>query len=300
MMTVLNGWDADTLPRTAEPPPAARAGERAPRFAYVGTVTDQQPIEALVEGFARARELPGMTDAVLDFYGYFGFFKNTDRRLRKRFAAAADGAGEGDDRVLAPGVHYRGPVSKTALAGVYQDSDVLVFLNGGGRYVTSGKIFEYMAAGRPVVSVHTPGSAAEEVLRDYPLWFNPGGLDPARHRRLDGRGGEGGRGPRRAAGGGGPRLRRPLRAERDPGAARGAAHRPGRPRARRGQVTAMGGGDVGDGDRGDAGAPRVLVLAMDPGLTMDPDPAVSAKRQYARIIGLAATSRRRRGPRSIW
>lgn len=179
MMTVLNGWDADTLPRTAEPPPAARAGERAPRFAYVGTVTDQQPIEALVEGFARARELPGMTDAVLDFYGYFGFFKNTDRRLRKRFAAAADGAGEGDDRVLAPGVHYRGPVSKTALAGVYQDSDVLVFLNGGGRYVTSGKIFEYMAAGRPVVSVHTPGSAAEEVLRDYPLWFNPGGLDPA-------------------------------------------------------------------------------------------------------------------------
>lgn len=44
----------------------------------------------------------------------------------------------------------------------------------------------------------------------------------------------------------------------------------------------------------------MLVLAMDPGLTMDPDPAVSAKRQYARIIGLAATSRRRRGPRSIW
>ncbi|SPT51628.1 glycosyltransferase [Actinomadura madurae] len=179
MMTVLNGWDADTLPRIAEPPPAARAGERAPRFAYVGTVTDQQPIEALVEGFARARELPGLTDAVLDFYGYFGFFKNTDRRLRKRFAAAADGAEEGDDRVLAPGVRYRGPVSKTALAGVYQDSDVLVFLNGGGRYVTSGKIFEYMAAGRPVVSVHTPGSAAEELLRDYPLWFNLGGLDPA-------------------------------------------------------------------------------------------------------------------------
>lgn len=181
MMTVLNGWDADTLPRIAEPPPTARAeaGERAPRFSYVGTVTDQQPIEALVEGFARAREQVDMGDAVLDFYGYFGFFKDTGRRLRKRFAAAAEGAGEDDDRLLAPGVHYRGPVSKTGLAGVYQDADVLVFLNGGGRYVTSGKIFEYMAAGRPIVSVHTPGSAAEEPLRDYPLWFNPGGLDPA-------------------------------------------------------------------------------------------------------------------------
>ncbi|MEO3827931.1 hypothetical protein [Actinomadura sp. B10D3] len=35
------------------------------------------------------------------------------------------------------------------------------------------------------------------------------------------------------------------------------------------------------------GAPRVLVLAMDPGLTMDPDRTVPAKRQYARIIALA-------------
>ncbi|WP_433466306.1 hypothetical protein [Spirillospora sp. CA-128828] len=36
-----------------------------------------------------------------------------------------------------------------------------------------------------------------------------------------------------------------------------------------------------------ARAPRVLVLAMDPRLTMDPDPAVPVKRQYRRIIGLA-------------
>ncbi|WP_433476238.1 hypothetical protein ACQPZP_03825 [Spirillospora sp. CA-142024] len=34
-------------------------------------------------------------------------------------------------------------------------------------------------------------------------------------------------------------------------------------------------------------APRVMVLAMDPRLTMDPDPAVPVKRQYRRIIGLA-------------
>ncbi|MBE1533089.1 hypothetical protein [Actinomadura algeriensis] len=34
-------------------------------------------------------------------------------------------------------------------------------------------------------------------------------------------------------------------------------------------------------------APRVMVLAMDPKLSMDPDPSVEPKRQYARIIGLA-------------
>ncbi|WP_433476237.1 glycosyltransferase [Spirillospora sp. CA-142024] len=186
MLTVLNGWDADTLPQRAEPPPSARAEaeEPAPRFSFVGTVTDKQPIEELLEGFARAREHSDMADATLNFYGYFGFFKGSDNKLRKRFAAAAGERapapdGDGDGQTFAPGVHDRGPVSKTELADVYQESDVLVFLNGGGRYVTSGKIFEYMAAGRPIVSVHTPGSAAEELLRGYPLWFNPGGLDPA-------------------------------------------------------------------------------------------------------------------------
>jgi glycosyltransferase involved in cell wall biosynthesis len=180
MMTVLNGWDADTLAETAEPPPAARgeAGDRAPRFSFVGTITDKQPIEEMVEGFGRAREYPDVAGAELDLYGYFGFFRGAPALLRKRFTAEPDGEDQ-DDQTLAPGVRYRGPVSKTELADVYQGSDVLVFLNGGGRFVTSGKIFEYMAAGRPIVSVHTPGSAAEALLRDYPLWFNPGGLDPA-------------------------------------------------------------------------------------------------------------------------
>ncbi|MEU8801604.1 hypothetical protein [Spirillospora sp. NPDC048819] len=36
-----------------------------------------------------------------------------------------------------------------------------------------------------------------------------------------------------------------------------------------------------------AQAPRVLIVAMDPGLTMDPKPNVKPIRQYGRIIGLA-------------
>ncbi|GLZ09067.1 hypothetical protein Acsp03_65330 [Actinomadura sp. NBRC 104412] len=181
MMIVLNGWDTDTLAEIAEPPPAARAerGGRPLRFSFVGTITEKQPIEELVEAFVRAREYPDVAGAELDLYGYFGFFRGAVEPLRRRFAEAASGEERRDEGYIAPGVRYRGPVSKTDLADVYRDSDVLVFLNGGGRYVTSGKIFEYMAAGRPIVSVHAPGSAAEELLKDYPLWFNPGGLDPA-------------------------------------------------------------------------------------------------------------------------
>ncbi|TDD73218.1 glycosyltransferase [Actinomadura darangshiensis] len=179
MMVVPNGWDSDTLPGTIEPPAKVHddGEERRPRFSYVGTLTGKQPIEPLIEGFDRAREHPDMAGAGLDLHGYLGFFKGADTKLLKRIASALDpDAEEGPD--LPSGVRYCGPVSKTELGEVYRNSDVLVFLAGGARYVTSGKIFEYMAAGRPIVSVHAPGSAAEEVLRDYPLWFNPGGLDP--------------------------------------------------------------------------------------------------------------------------
>lgn len=171
MMVVPNGWDRDTLGGTAEPPAGIRDGrrERRPRFSYVGTLTGEQPIEAMLDGFERAREHPDLAGAGLDLLGYLGFFKGAESMLRERLAAAP----------LPSGARYCGPVSKTEIAEVYRTSDVLVFLAGGARYVTSGKIFEYMAAGRPIVSVHAPGSAAEEVLRDYPLWFNPGGLDPA-------------------------------------------------------------------------------------------------------------------------
>ncbi|WP_207935663.1 glycosyltransferase [Actinomadura sp. KC216] len=189
MMVVPNGWDADTLDATVEPPTKIRNGrdERRPRFSYVGTLTGKQPIEAMIDGFARAREHPDLAGAGLDLHGYLGFFKGSDGTLRKRLAPTSDeedGGGRKEqkeqqgERDLAPGVRYRGPASKIELHEVYRNTDVLVFLAGGARYVTSGKVFEYMAAGRPIVSVHAPGSAAEEVLRDYPLWFNPGGLEP--------------------------------------------------------------------------------------------------------------------------
>ncbi|MGI5204918.1 hypothetical protein ACQEU6_25495 [Spirillospora sp. CA-108201] len=44
---------------------------------------------------------------------------------------------------------------------------------------------------------------------------------------------------------------------------------------------------VGDGDVDGARQPRVLVLAMDPRLAMDPDPSVAPKRQHKRVVGLA-------------
>lgn len=178
MMVVPNGWDQDLLPVSAETPAQSRSDSSAPlRFSYLGTVTNAQPVEELVDAFRLARQHPDLADATLNIYGHLGFFRGSDADLLQRL-----GLDPATNTVDDPtsGVRYRGPVAKTEVASAYADSDVLVFLAGGARYVTSGKIFEYMASGRPIVSVHAPGIAATEVLRGYPLWFNADSLEPER------------------------------------------------------------------------------------------------------------------------
>jgi glycosyltransferase involved in cell wall biosynthesis len=174
MMVVPNGWDPDVLTAGGAETPADPT--RPLQFGYLGTLTNNQPVEQMVEGFRRAREHPDLAGAELNIHGHLGFFQHAPALLRERLGLGPDGApltGAAD-----AGVRYRGPVSKTDVASVYESNDVLVFLAAGGRYVTSGKIFEYMASGRPIVSVHAPDIAAREVLEGYPLWFNAGSLEP--------------------------------------------------------------------------------------------------------------------------
>lgn len=173
LLVVPNGWDPDLMPVLPAPATADRAGPLS--FSFLGTLTQNQPVEVLATAFHRARSHPELRDAELNLYGYLGYFK------RRSAAAVLERLGltnEAEAASESSGIRYRGPVPKTEVASVYQEADVLVLLAGGGRYVTSGKVFEYMATGRPIVSVHAPDSAACEVLRGYPLWFNPGSLDP--------------------------------------------------------------------------------------------------------------------------
>ena len=175
MMVVPNGWDPDLLEITPAEEQAAPEPGRPLRFGYLGTVSAKQPVEEMAAAFQLARRHPDLADAELHVFGHLGFFPRSRADLVHRLGLTA--AGEPDpDRDT--GVRLRGPVSKTEVSSVYAESDVLVFLAGGGRYVTSGKIFEYMATGRPIASVHAPDIAAREVLEGYPLWFTADSLDP--------------------------------------------------------------------------------------------------------------------------
>jgi glycosyltransferase involved in cell wall biosynthesis len=176
MLVVPNGWDPELIaapvdsPQIGGPGTAAGGADAAPglRFGYLGTVTRVQPLEELVAAFQLVRAHGDLTDAELRIHGHLGFSPAGSAELVSRLGLTGD-----------TGVRYLGPVAKTEVHTVYAETDVLIFLAGGSRYVTSGKIFEYLASGRPIVSVHAPGIAAEEVLAGYPLWFTARSLDPA-------------------------------------------------------------------------------------------------------------------------
>jgi glycosyltransferase involved in cell wall biosynthesis len=155
---VRNGFDAsDDL----EHPVRERAAGEPLRFGYLGTVNfPVSQTDALLAGWKQARAAePALAGASLTFRGHLG-------------AGAVKGANAHAQRITKAqpdGVSYGGPVRKADVHDVYGSWDALVLCLVGGRYVTSGKVYEYMATGLPIVSVHEPDHAATELLRDYPL-----------------------------------------------------------------------------------------------------------------------------------
>ena len=165
MHVVANGYDAEFAP---EPAGAAPDPADGLTFGYLGTVAGQVPLVPFVKGWRLARErsdLIGRSRA--EFHGYLGHYQAPNSVMQSAIESAADVA-----------VRYAGPASKTRVRQVYASFDVCLLVLGTGRYVTSGKVFEYLATGLPVVSVHDPGNAASDVLRAYPLWFPVAELTP--------------------------------------------------------------------------------------------------------------------------
>ena len=166
MHVVANGFDLDFAP---DPHLEASPPDRPLRFGYIGTVSNKVPLAEFAEGWRRAVEShdEAMTDARAELHGYLGFYATPHAQMMKTITSAAD-----------VGLSYEGPVAKADVARAYGTFDVLLLILGAGRYVTSGKVFEYVASALPIVSVHDPGNAAASVLEGYPLWFPVRDLEP--------------------------------------------------------------------------------------------------------------------------
>jgi glycosyltransferase involved in cell wall biosynthesis len=166
MHVVMNGFDHGLAPK---PRTSGRRPEAPLTFGYIGTVSPKVPLRQFVQGWSRARDTsPYLLDARAEIHGYLGFYSMPRPDMLEIVRDGTD-----------HGLRYAGPVAKADVRGVYERFDALLLILGSGRYVTSGKVFEYMASALPIVSVHDPGNAASDVLRGYPLWFPAMTLNPA-------------------------------------------------------------------------------------------------------------------------
>lgn len=138
-------------------------------FGFLGTVTfDAHRMRALCEGWRLAREENEvLRRSRLVFRGHLG----SGSALGTNAQAAVI------NEYAEHGVSFGGPVAKADTAAVYESWDALILCLVGGKYVTSGKVFDYISTGLPIMSAHDWDHAATEILDGYPLWVRNDGVD---------------------------------------------------------------------------------------------------------------------------
>jgi hypothetical protein len=158
---VENGHDPFPQPVSLHRPDA----EQGLSFGFLGTSNfPADMLNSVLDGWRAARsEDPVLARSRLVFRGHFG--AGMARGATRHVAAIEARA---PDRVS-----YGGPVSKADLGTVYSGWDALLLLIPGGRYVTAGKTYEYVATGLPIMSAHAADHGANSVLDGYPLWVPP-------------------------------------------------------------------------------------------------------------------------------
>lgn len=161
---VRNGFDPESQPPLPLDPPDGPLV-----FGYLGVANFSDSVLAdVLEAWGLARaESPLLSDARLEFRGRFGAgaARHTTGKNRLLSNASTDG------------VSFGGPVDRRDVAAVYARWHALLLILIGGRFATSGKVYEYMATGLPIVSNHALDHGAVPLLAKYPLWAGNGDLE---------------------------------------------------------------------------------------------------------------------------
>lgn len=152
---VANGFDPEFLRSFAVSTPDPASGLT---FGYLGTISGPLPLRETLDGWRIARsESLVVSRSRLVFRGRIGQGAEADARTVALLEEYRD------DNVV-----HQGPVSKTKVAEVYQEFDALLLVLARGKYVTSGKVFEYAATGLPIAALFHPETAATHVLKGHP------------------------------------------------------------------------------------------------------------------------------------
>lgn len=160
-----NGFDPDSVPEVTSGRPAADGLV----FGYLGSVNFRPEfLETVLDAWRAARlRDPLVARSRFEIRGHIGAGASREANAHMDLIRKAE----------ADGVAFGGPVAKAEVAETYAGWDALVLMLVGGRYVTSGKVYEFMATGLPVVSAHAVDHDASTVLDGRPLWTGARGMD---------------------------------------------------------------------------------------------------------------------------
>ncbi|CAN5868380.1 glycosyltransferase family 4 protein [soil metagenome] len=122
---------------------------------HIGTlVPGKMDWESMLGQFSRTAHTHSM-DLRLDVYGHLGFSGKQETSLRDLFEH--DGY-----------VNYQGPVNRAQVSTLYDKADVLYLPLYESPYVTSGKVYEMMATGKPILAWGAASAGALKPLQGYP------------------------------------------------------------------------------------------------------------------------------------
>ncbi|MFE7522121.1 glycosyltransferase [Streptomyces halstedii] len=160
-----NGFDPDSVPEGAEGRTPADDGLV---FGYLGSVNFRPEfLETVLDAWREARRRdPLVARSRFEIRGHIGAGASREANAHTELIRKAE----------ADGVAFGGPVAKADVAATYGRWDALVLMLVGGRYVTSGKVYEFMATGLPVISAHAVDHDASTVLDGRPLWTGARGM----------------------------------------------------------------------------------------------------------------------------
>ena len=161
MKVVSNGWDYDL----SEVNQISKNSYLT--FGYIGTISNQVPLGDFLNAWINVMEKnPQFSNNRVEFYGYLGFYKGSNGLHYSLLEQAQK-----------YNVSFQGPLEKEKLAAAYSNFDCCLLLLASGKYVTSGKVYEYVSTTLPILAIHEPTNAATLVLRNHPATIKTKGME---------------------------------------------------------------------------------------------------------------------------
>jgi glycosyltransferase involved in cell wall biosynthesis len=158
---VANGWDYDLSELNRS------TNSDALTIGYIGTISNQVPLEDFLTAWINVLDrFPKYSKNKVEFYGYLGFYNNSNDSRHELLTDAKK-----------HNVSFHGPIEKENLKDAYSRFDACLLLLASGKYVTSGKVYEYISTCLPILAIHDPGNAATQVLREHPATIRAAGME---------------------------------------------------------------------------------------------------------------------------